>query len=159
MKTFILLILLGICNVSFAQRHKEQIEKDFNRIWQIVESGHFTIKFSAATPYNGTNILTDSAQIVISDTIAIGYLPYYTRYYSLPMTGAKGIVFDNTILNKSIKIKGKNDKKVIKYQFDVIGKNDAYKLQMDIQYDGTCYLYVVSKQRGPISYIGTIRAI
>lgn len=72
------------------------------------------------------------------------------------MTGNKGILFDNEMLNRTEKIKGRKVKKAIKYSFDIVGKNDIYRLEMDIQYDRTCYLYVTSNRRSPISYIGTI---
>ena len=42
------------------------------------------------------------------------------------------------------------------YQFSVVGKNDTYKLSIDIRHDGTCYLFINSLKRSPISYTGQI---
>lgn len=63
------------------------------------------------------NIAVDSAWIAIDGEKACGYLPYYSSGYSFPRLGAKGINFDNMPFNKSLKIKGRNDKKIIEIQF------------------------------------------
>lgn len=159
MRVIVFLVLCFLSEPLWAQSKKEEISQEFQNTLELVESKYFEIKFSIATPLNGTNIVTDSAQIIIKDNTATGYLPYYTAGYAFPMTGKKGIIFDNQMLNVSLKIKGRKYRKSIKFQFDIIGKNDSYKLQMDIQYDKTCYLFVSSIRRSPISYVGTIQKI
>lgn len=154
-------ILCFICLSAnlFAQKKEENIKTDFKKVLEIVESNHFKINFTIATPLNGTNIQIDSAWVCVNADSASGYLPYYSPNYSFPRTGNKGILFDNQRLKQRFKIKGKRERKAIQYQFSVVGKNDNYTLKMDIQYDGTCYLHVVSILRGPMSYIGSLSAL
>ena len=52
--------------------------------------------------------------------------------------------------------RGKGRRQSIFYQFSVVGKNDTYKLSIDIRHDGTCYLFINSLKRSPISYTGQI---
>lgn len=145
-------------------------QQKFRQIQAMVDSNRFEMNFTIATthynyylqpttPYMDQNIRIgrDSAFILINDTLAIGYLPYFSSGYSFPQTGIKGIIFDNKILNRSVRTRGKGRKQVITYQFEVVGKNDSYKINLDIQYDGTCYLYVNSTRRSPISYSGAIK--
>lgn len=138
------------------QAKEERIDDDFQRTKEIVESNRFKIVLSIATPLNGLNVKIDSTAVTVNDSVAKAGLPYYSSNYSYPQTGAKGIVFNNQILNRSVKIKGKKGKRSIAYQFEVVGTLDSYKLKTDIQYDGSCYLYINSTRRSSISYIGRI---
>lgn len=156
MKLILLLSLFYICQYSYGQTETERIQNDFQKTKEIVDGNHFKIVFSIATPLSGVNVRIDSAWVTVNGEKASGYLPYYTGNYGFSMTGNKGILFDNEMLNRTEKIKGRKVKKAIKYSFDIVGKNDIYRLEMDIQYDRTCYLYVTSNRRSPISYIGTI---
>lgn len=142
---------------------------DFKTIQALVDSNRFEMQYTIATthhtfylqpttPYSDQNIRIsqDSAFIIIRDSITAGYLPYFGSGYSIPQTGPRGIVFSNQMLNLSKNLKGKGRRQSISYQFSVIGKNDTYKISIDIRNDGQCYLYVNSLRRGPISYIGQI---
>lgn len=141
----------------------------FNIIQDLVDSNRFEMEYTIATthhtfylqpttPYSDQNIRIsqDSAFVIIRDSIAAGYLPYFGSGYSIPQTGAKGIVFRNKMLNLTKSTRGKGKRQSISYQFSVIGKNDSYKISIDIRNDGLCYLYVNSLRRSPISYIGQI---
>ena len=94
--------------------------------------------------------------IIIRDSIAAGYLPYFGSGYSIPQTGNRGIVFSNTMQDLTRQTRGKGRRQSIFYQFSVVGKNDTYKLSIDIRHDGTCYLFINSLKRSPISYTGQI---
>lgn len=156
MKLLIISYLLLCSTGIYAQKKEADTEKLFRQTLELVESGKFKALFHIATPLNEVNIQIDSAWVYVQADSVSGYLPYYTPGYSFPRTGSKGIVFDNRILEPRLKIKGRKERKAILYQFAVYGKNDNYRLRMDIQYDRTCYLYVTSVLRGPISYIGTL---
>lgn len=171
MKRYTILILLLVCGTLFAhaQRKSDRIAEEFAETQKIVDNGHFRMDFNIATTYNSyyqtpsqsnynenIRIGKDSAYVVINDSIAEGYLPYFNSGYSFPKTGVKGIVFVSKMLNKTVKIKGKRGKRSISYEFDVIGLNDTYKLNLEIQYDGTCYLFVNSGKRSPITYQGKL---
>ena len=71
-------------------------------------------------------------------------------------TGNRGIVFSNTMQDLTRQTRGKGRRQSIFYQFSVVGKNDTYKLSIDIRHDGTCYLFINSLKRSPISYTGQI---
>lgn len=154
MKLFLLTISLCLYLTGNGQTEKNRILTEFRHIQKIVESDKFRIDIHIATPLNGMNIAVDSAWIVIDGEKASGYLPYYSSGYSFPRLGSQGINFDNMPFNKSLKIKGRNYKKSLKYSFGIVGKNDIYRIQLDIQYDGTCYIYITSNNLSPISYVG-----
>ena len=165
-----LICSVGMALILFHSKGQTPVPiTDIQTIRTLVDSNRFEMQYTIATthhtfylqpmtPYTDQNIRIsqDSAFIVIRDNRAAGYLPYYGSGYAMPQTGPKGIVFSNTMtdLNKSIKGKGRHPS--ISYQFSVAGKNDAYKINIDIRYNGQCYLYINSLRRSPISYIGQI---
>lgn len=156
MKLFLITLSLFIYLTGNGQTDKIRIETEFRHTQEIVESEKFRIDVHIATPLNGINITVDSAYIIIDRGQASGYLPYYSSGYSFPRLGTKGINFDNMPFNKTLKIKGRNTKKSLKYSFGIVGKNDIYRIQIDIQYDGTCYIYITSNNHSPISYVGKL---
>ncbi len=142
---------------------------NFSTIQSLVDSNRFEMVYTIATthntfylqpttPYSDQNvrIAQDSAFIIIQDSIAAGYLPYFGTGYSFPQTGNKGIVFSNKMLDLAKSTKGKGKRRSIFYQFSVVGKNDTYKISIDIRNNGQCYLFVNSLRRSPISYTGQI---
>ena len=133
---------------------------DSNRFEMIytIATTHHTFYLQPTTPYSDQNIriAQDSAFVIIRDSVAAGYLPYFGSGYSIPQTGAKGIVFSNKMLNLTKSIRGKRKKQAILYQFSIVGTNDTYKISIDIRYNGLCYLFINSLHRSPISYVGQI---
>ena len=123
-----------------------------------IATTHHTFYLQPTTPYSDPNIriAQDSAFVIIRDSIAAGYLPYFGSGYSIPQTGNRGIVFSNTMQDLTRQTRGKGRRQSIFYQFSVVGKNDTYKLSIDIRHDGTCYLFINSLKRSPISYTGQI---
>ncbi len=156
MRLFLIMLFLIGNYYCLAQNKSQQTEKKFEKILKTIENSQFTIAFNIAIPANDINIRIDSAYVYIQGDSACGYLPYYTAAYSFPQTGKKGIVFNNPMIQKTLKIKGKKNKKAIFYAFDIVGENDIYRLQMDIHSNAACYLLVTSRRRGPISYIGRL---
>lgn len=166
------LILFSV-NTSWSQNRIVKIEKEFTQIDSLVKSGSFKITFTLATPHqsffqrpdapygeNNIAIATDSAWIIVKDNLAKGQLPYYSSGLSfLQAKPQKRIQFDNYMIGKSVEIKGKKKKKAINYTFGIIGENNNYKLQLNIQYDGSCNLFIDSDGLPPISYLGTIHAL
>ena len=141
----------------------------FSVIQQLVDSNRFEMVYTIATTHHtfylqpttsytdqNIRIARDSAFIIIRESVAAGYLPYFGSGYSIPQTGAKGIVFSNKMLDLTKSRKGRGRRQSISYQFSVVGKNDTYKISIDIRHNGQCYLFVNSLRRSPISYIGQI---
>lgn len=165
------IIALGM--VFFMLPTKAQSEQkpitNFKTIQSLVDSNRFEMVYTIATthntfylqpttPYSDQNIRIgrDSAFVIVRDSMAAGYLPYFGTGYSFPQTGAKGIVFSNTMIDQTKATRGKGRRQSISYQFTIIGKNDTYKISIDIRHNGQCYLYVNSLRRSPISYVGQI---
>ncbi|MEG0796273.1 MAG: DUF4251 domain-containing protein [Odoribacter sp.] len=123
-----------------------------------IATTHYTFSLQSTTPYSDQNIriAQDSAFIIIQDSVAAGYLPYFGTGYSMPQTGAKGIVFSNKMQDLTKSLKGRGRRQSIAYQFSVVGKNDTYKVSIDIRSNGQCYLFINSLRRSPISYIGQV---
>lgn len=166
---FTLFIIFALFSFSVKATDNTAQPLSFEQIQSIIDSNRFEMVFTIATthysyylqpttPYSDQNIRIekDSAFIIVNGTLAAGYLPYFSGGYSFPQIGIKGILFHNKMLNKTVKTRGHGKNQAIRYEFEVIGANDNYKLNIDIQYDGTCYLYVNSSRRSPISYVGKI---
>lgn len=137
-------------------KRKSRQQSVQNAIYDCNDSSHFLLQ--PTTPYSDQNIriAQDSAFVIIRDSIAAGYLPYFGSGYSIPQTGNRGIIFSNTMQDLTRQTRGKGRRQSIFYQFSVVGKNDTYKLSIDIRHDGTCYLFINSLKRSPISYTGQI---
>lgn len=164
-----LFLLTELCCFLPGKAQQNRPVTDFNTIKELVQSNRFDMEYTIATthytfylqpttPYSDQNIRInrDSAFVIVQDSLAAGYLPYFGSGYSMPQLGAKGIVFSNRMLNRTCLIRGRRKRQTILYQFSVVGTTDTYKIKIDIQQDGTCYLYVNSLYRSPISYTGKI---
>lgn len=166
---YLILLCPGFLLFSLVLQAQNRPITDFEQIEAMVDSNRFEMEYTIATthytfylqpttPYSDQNIriAADSAFVIIRDSIAAGYLPYFGSGYSTPQTGPLGIVFSNKMLNLTKSVKGRGQRQSIAYQFSVVGINDTYKISIDIRYNGLCYLYVNSLRRSPISYVGQI---
>lgn len=166
---YLILLCPGFLLFSLVLQAQNRPITDFEQIEAMVDSNRFEMEYTIATthytfylqpttPYSDQNIriAADSAFVIIRDSIAAGYLPYFGSGYSIPQTGPLGIVFSNKMLNLTKSVKGRGQRQSIAYQFSVAGINDTYKISIDIRYNGLCYLYVNSLRRSPISYVGQI---
>lgn len=166
---YLILLCPGFLLFSLVLQAQNRPITDFEQIEAMVDSNRFEMEYTIATthytfylqpttPYSDQNIriAADSAFVIIRDSIAAGYLPYFGSGYSIPQTGPLGIVFSNKMLNLTKSVKGRGQRQSIAYQFSVAGINDSYKISIDIRYNGLCYLYVNSLRRSPISYVGQI---
>lgn len=166
---YLILLCPGFLLFSSVLHAQNRPISDFEQIEAMVDSNRFEMEYTIATthytfylqpttPYSDQNIriAADSAFVIIRDSIAAGYLPYFGSGYSIPQTGPLGIVFSNKMLNLTKSVKGRGRRQSIAYQFSVAGINDTYKISIDIRYNGLCYLYVNSLKRSPISYVGQI---
>lgn len=165
----LLSVFITVCTSQPGKSQQVQPITDFQRIKAMVDSNRFETMYNIATthysyflqpgtPYSDQNIRIgqDSAFIIVRDSLAAGYLPYYGGGYAIPQTGAKGIVFSGKMIQPVSKIKGRGSRQSITYGFSIIGTLDSYKISIIIQNNGTCYLYVNSNKRSPISYVGRV---
>lgn len=169
MKIIIILFLLFHSAKLYAQ---DQSTLTFEQITSAVEQKTFQIRFNIATthnsfyvdpitPYENQNVTisADSSFIMIIDSIAVGYLPYFGSGYAFPQYGINGIVFKNKMINTQVSYNNRGKRPSISCSFDVYGLMDNYKIRLDITNDGTTYMLVISQQRGPISYIGNFKLL
>ena len=150
--TFIFLIGILFVTTSQAQNKKEtRFEKEFQKTLALVNSDQFTVKFYIATPTVQTlftppgaganiDINPQNCYLSINDSLVTTQLPYFGR----------------ATFSRTVKIYQNGKKKAIAYQITVRSNQDICYLNMDIQYDGTCYLYFSDRKRVPISYVGQI---
>lgn len=168
-QTLLLSFIITFVFIAPAKSQSGKPVTDFPQIQAMVDSNRFEMEYTIATthysyflepgtPYSDQNIRIgqDSAFIIIRDSVAAGYLPYYSSGYSFPQTGLRGIVFKNKIQDLTVNAKGRGRKQSITYGFSIAGINDTYRINIIIQNTGICYLYVNSTKRSPISYIGQI---
>ena len=112
-----------------------------------------------ATPLEGPNVSIDPDKffIEIQDSLIKGKLPYYGNgSYWVPKPGQDTIRFDNILFSRTVKVYPLGNKKGISYQMTILTNNNVISLNMDIRYDGTCYLYFSDQKRYPISYMGNV---
>lgn len=166
---FLLLTVISFFFTTTARSQPGQPITDFQQIKARVDSNRFEMIYTIATthysyfqepgiPYSDQNvrIANDSAFIIIRDSVAAGYLPYFGSGYSIPRTGTNGVLFSNKMINPTSETKGQGKRQSINYEFSVIGVNDSYRIRIIIQQYGICYLYINSTKRSPISYIGQV---
>lgn len=167
MKAILLLTLLSWVYLSplpaQSQEKKEKaarLAEEFQATKTLVESHQFRIDIDRVYPQGGRDVsrFNPRGEIVIDDTIAKGNLPFFGRAYSLPYGEGGGIEFDGPVKERKVKIVEKKKKKVIRYEFAVTGKNDNYKLDINITAGGGCYINLISNNRAQISYSGNLSA-
>ena len=88
---------------------KEKVDSNRFKMQYTIATTHHTFYLQPTTPYSDQNIriAQDSAFVIIRDSIAAGYLPYFGSGYSIPQTGNRGIVFSNTMQDLTRQTRGK----------------------------------------------------
>ena len=166
--TFIFLIGILFVTTSQAQNKKEiRFEKEFQKTLALVNSDQFTVKFYIATPTVQTlftppgaganiDINPQNCYLSINDSLVTTQLPYFGRATWTSNPHLDSVSFNTVLFSRTVKIYQDGKKKAIAYQITVHSNQDICYLNMDIQYDGTCYLYFSDRKRTPISYVGQI---
>ena len=166
--TFIFLIGILFYTTGQAQNKKEiRFEKEFQKTLALVNRDQFTIKFYIATPTVQTlftplgaganiDINPKNCYLSINDSLGTTQLPYFGRATWTSNSHLDSISFNTVLFSRTVKIYQDGKKKAIAYQITVRSNQDICYLNIDIQYDGTCYLYFSDRKRAPISYVGQI---
>ena len=162
--TFIFLIGILFFTTGQAQNKKEiRFEKEFQKTLALVNSDQFTVKFYIATPTVQTlftspgaganiDINPQNCYLSINDSLVTTQLPYFGRATWASNSHLDSVSFNTVLFSRTVKIYQDGKKKAIAYQITVRSNQDICYLNMDIQYDGTCYLYFSDRKRAPISY-------
>ena len=157
-----MLLVSGLGSLSAQSSGKaakaEQLAKLFQETKALVESNRFKVTINQVYPQNGMDMtrFNPRGEIVINDSIAKGNLPFFGRAYTLPYGEGGGIEFDGPMVDKSVKIIERKNKKLITWRFSIRGQNDIYQLSIEIAPGGNCSVYVNSNNRTHISYSGTV---
>lgn len=172
MKRIIFIFLTGILffATSQAQNKKEiRFEKEFQKTLALANSDQFTVKFYIATPTVQTlftppgaganiDINPKNCYLSINDSLITTQLPYFGRTNWTSNIQLDSILLNTILFSRTVKVYQNGKKKAITYQVTVRSNQNICYLNMDIQYDGTCYLYFSDRKRAPISYVGQITA-
>lgn len=139
---------------------KERRAEQFAETQKLVDSKQFIFVPDRAFPQGGRSIdlTTNYGFIKIMGEETEGDMPFFGRGFTVPYGGGGGIKFDKTTIeNEQVQI---NEKKLrITYSFEAKGKDDHYRVSMDIGYSGNASVNVTSNNRSPISYNGEISEI
>ena len=172
MKNIIWICMIGgllstIASPVNAQKRVARFEKEFQKTLALVNSDQFTVKFYIATPTVQTlftppgaganiDINPQACYLSMNDSLVTSKLPYFGRAAWTSKSQLDSISINNVLFSRTVKIYQDGKKQAIAYQITVRTGEDIYYLNMDIQYDGTCYLYFSDRKRAPISYVGQI---
>ncbi|MCT4587722.1 MAG: DUF4251 domain-containing protein [Carboxylicivirga sp.] len=156
-------IMLVSSTTTFAEKKQKKKEKrmeQFAETKKLVDSKQFIFVPNRAFPQGGRSIdlTTNYGFIKIMGSETEGDMPFFGRAYSASYGGDGGIKYDKTsIENEKIEV---NEKKMrISYSFEAKGKNDTYRINMEITYGGNASVSVTSNNRAHISYNGDISII
>jgi len=153
-------LIIGV-QTSFGQKKskKERRMEQFAETQKLVDTKAFTFVPNRAFPQGGRSIdlTTNYGFIKIMNTKTEGDMPFFGRGYNVSYGGDGGIKFKETTIEKE-KIEVNKKKMRILYNFEAKGKNDTYRISMDISYSGNASVNVISNNRSAISYNGEISA-
>lgn len=162
-------LLLTIVSPLNAQKRTARFEKEFQKTLALVNSDRFTVKFYIATPTVQTlftppgaganiDINPQTCYLNINDSLVTSKLPYFGRATWTSKSQLDSISINSMLFSRTVKIYQDGKKQAIAYEITVRTGENIYYLNMDIQYNGTCYLYFSDRKRAPISYVGQITA-
>ena len=166
---FITGLLLAIIIIPVKAQSKKEIrfEKEIQKTLALVNSDKFIVKFYIATPTvetlftppgagNNIDIEPKNSYLWVKDSLVGVKIPYFGSGAVKSGSQLDSISFQNILFSRTVKVYWEGKKKAIAYQLTVMSGGNVYYLNMHVQYDGTCYLYLSDRRRSPISYVGQI---
>ncbi len=166
MKNTVFILLLCLFSLGFSASAQEKSKKELRaekelqkqkEIQTLIDNKNFVFEAQKLTPQGGRLINLDYNTYFLkfnTDNTTCD-LPFFGRGFNVGYGGTDGgIKFEGKPEN--IKIENKKNSAIIKTT--VRGQNDIYDLLLNVFYNGTATLSVISNNRGPISYDGVIYA-
>lgn len=156
------LAFLSINVVNAQSTRKEKKEAHAAEIKKVVEAQSYVFKANYVIPTRGSSqSLTSDYDMVVSKDTITAFLPYFGRAYTAPYNSTEGgIKFTNTHFTYDSKADKKGGWNVT---IKPIGKDknisdwrDVQSMRLSISSDGYASLQVISSNRDPISFNGTI---
>ncbi len=157
----VIIAFAGVTIANAQSKSKDRKAARIAEVKQIIEDQNFVFDANYVNPTRSAGrSLTSSYDLTITKDTIICYLPYFGRAYVAPPYGSSdgGIKFTNTNFSYVLKA-GKKDgwSVTIKPKDKNIGKwNDVQSMYLTISNDGYASLQVISSNRDPISFNGTI---
>jgi hypothetical protein len=166
MKTLIKLFLvfavvLAGLNIANAQNsRKERQAAKTAAVKKMIDNANYVFEANYVNPTRGAGrSLTDSYELKVSKDTISAYLPYFGRAYVAPVDPREGAIefaytkFDYNITEHK---NGGWDIVIKPKEQDISALKDVQSLRLTISTNGYASLQVISSNRDPISFNGTI---
>lgn len=154
-------VFIGGQMANAQNTHKDKKAAHIAEIKGLVESQNFLFNANYAIPSRGgSRSLTSEYDLTITKDTIISFLPYFGRAYTAPPYGSSegGIKFTNTHFTYVVK-PGKKSGWAITIKptnKNISDFRDIQSMYLNISEDGYASLQVISSNRDPISFNGTI---
>lgn len=158
-QVFVLLFLLPIVS-SFAQdkkKNKKEIRAEqFKDVVKLVESRQFQFVADRAFPqgFRPMDLTTNPNFTKVNDSIAHGSMPFFGRGYTVAYGEGGGIKYEGIM--EEVKFTTNEKKLWIRIEYRVRGKQDVYRVSIEVGYSGHATMNVNSNNRSSISYQGEV---
>jgi hypothetical protein len=153
--SIIISLMSGFTFSAESRDKKETRQEQYKNIIELIESGDFIFEARRAYPQSGrpVDLTTNYGFLEISESTGKARLPFFGRAYNIPYGGRGGINFSGEIEN--IELSKNPDRMRVNYSFEVRDR-DYYQVNMNIGYNGDATVFIISTNRGRISYHGKI---
>jgi len=157
----LLVVISGSINLAYSQNSKKTARQA--AIKNMVDSTNFYFSADYALPQRGgSKQLTSTYDVKVTKDSIISYLPYYGQAYLAPDPGTTegGIKFTSTNFSYKVTHEKKGGWEIIikPKDHDITDWRDVQRMVLNISPDGYASLSVVSTNRDPISFQGSIIA-
>lgn len=138
-----------------AQRGAVKNAAEAEALRATVDSGNYRIAVSTAYPASGQSLpLTSPYSLEIRDgSLAVSYLPYFGRAYSLPYGGGEGLTFTGKAENYAVVYGKGGDARIT---FDVRTPEDTYGFSIELFPGGSAYINVSPNNKRYIGFSGAL---
>ena len=102
---------------------------------------------------HGSLFLTDRYSLSVDKETAVSRLPYFGRAYSIPYGGGDGLMFEGRIEDYAVKEGRKAEKEI---SFSVKTDEDKFEFHLTVFPNGSASVSVISTNRQPIGFNGTL---
>jgi hypothetical protein len=162
--TFSLLSLLIMVSSALSAQSKKEDKKaqrviQYNEIVKLIEYQKFQFEATKAFPQGmqPIDLTTNPNYTRIKDSLAIAYMPFFGRAYSAAYGQDGGIEYEVPMTDVKIT---KNDKKMrVLFEYVAKGKNDTYRVSIDVSYGGNATMFISCNNRSAISYDGDVAVL
>jgi hypothetical protein len=158
MKTHTMLLKKSVLFLFLAFGFAVAHAQDSTSVKTAVETKHFVFKAQTALPTAGTmrQLSGEDYMVRVSGDSLASYLPYFGRAYTAPIGREGGIKFKTTQSDYAVKARRKGGWDIRLRPKDV---SDVRELLFTVSDNGYASLRVLSNNRQPISFNGTVQAI